>query len=106
MLLITFVELRVVAGRSRTRAGRPHAVSARPMLIHTCHAMTMPRCVVALSSRFQNGVVVASHGRGMACENQKRPHCVNQMGKTQSKPLAALHGRGTAGTRHGNRMVL
>jgi hypothetical protein len=29
MLLITFVELRVVAGRSRTRAGRPHAVSGR-----------------------------------------------------------------------------
>jgi hypothetical protein len=28
MLLITnFVELRVVAGRSRTQAGRPHAVS-------------------------------------------------------------------------------
>jgi len=31
MLLITiFVELRVVAGRSRTRAGSPKAVSRRP----------------------------------------------------------------------------
>jgi hypothetical protein len=31
MLLITiFVELRVVAGRSRTRAGSPQAVSRRP----------------------------------------------------------------------------
>ena len=33
---------------------------------------------------------------GMASVNQKRPHCVNQMGKTHSKPLAARHGRGTA----------
>jgi len=31
MLLITiFVELRVVAGRSRTRAGRPQAISRLP----------------------------------------------------------------------------
>jgi len=30
----------------------------------------------------------------MASVNQTRPHCVNQMGKTQSKPLAARHGRG------------
>jgi hypothetical protein len=28
--------------------------------------------------------------------NHTRPHCVNQMGKTHSKPLAARHGRGTA----------
>ena len=27
-------------------------------------------------------------------------HCVNQMGKTHSKPLAARHGRGMAWTRH------
>jgi hypothetical protein len=45
------------------------------------------------------------HGRGMACVNQTRPHCVNQTGKTQSKPLAAWHGRETAWTRHGNGMV-
>jgi hypothetical protein len=39
MLLITiFVELRVVAGRSRTRAGSPHAVSQRP-----CCAMALRR---------------------------------------------------------------
>jgi hypothetical protein len=36
------------------------------------------------------------HGRGMASVNQTRPHCVNQMGKTRSKPLAVRHGRGTA----------
>jgi hypothetical protein len=28
----------------------------------------------------------------MACVNQIRLHCVNQMGKTQSKPLAERHG--------------
>jgi hypothetical protein len=56
----------------------------------------MPRCAMALRSRFQNGTVVEWHGRGMACVNQKRPHCVNQMGETQSKRLAARHGRGTA----------
>jgi hypothetical protein len=37
--ITTFMELRVVAGRSQTRAGCPHAVSGRPMLIHMlCHA--------------------------------------------------------------------
>jgi hypothetical protein len=95
MLLITnFVELRVVTRRSRTRAGHPHAVSGRPMPIHTCHAMPMLRCAVTLRSRFLNGMVVTWHGRGMACVNQTRPHCVNQMGKTRSKPLATRHGGG------------
>jgi hypothetical protein len=59
LLITTFVGLRVVAGRSRTRAGRPQGVSGRSILIHTCHAMSMPRCAVALRSRFQNGMVVA-----------------------------------------------
>ena len=36
----------------------------------------------------------------MASVNQTRPHCVNQMGKTHSKPLAARHDRGTAWERH------
>jgi hypothetical protein len=31
------------------------------------------------------------NGRGMACVNHTRPHCVNQMAKTQSYPLAARH---------------
>jgi hypothetical protein len=61
LLLVTiFVELRVVTGRSRTRAGRPHAASGRPMLIHTHHAVPM-----LLSYRFQNGMVVAWQGKGM-----------------------------------------
>ena len=41
----------------------------------------------------KNGMVRAWHGRGMASVNQTRPHCINQMGKTHSKPLAARHGR-------------
>jgi hypothetical protein len=77
MLLITiFVELRVVAGRSRTWAGSPQAVSRR-----LCCGLE------------KNGMVKAWHGRGMASVNQTWPHCVNQMGKTHSKPLAAQHGR-------------
>jgi len=44
----------------------------------------------------KNGMVTAWHGHGMASVNQTRPHCVNQMGKTHFKPLAARHGRGTA----------
>ena len=42
---------------------------------------------------------------GMASVNQTRPHFVNQMGKTHSKPLAARHGRGTAWARHGHGML-
>jgi hypothetical protein len=45
-------------------------------------------------------MVRAWHGRGMASVNQTRPHCVNQMGKIHSKPLAAWHGRGTVWARH------
>jgi hypothetical protein len=113
MLLITnFVELRVVAGRSRTRAGRSHAVSGRPMLIHKCNAMPMLRPSAlcrgfdkSLSERHGRGMARARHGRGVACMNQTRPHYVNQMGKTQFKPLAATHGRGTAWARHGNGTV-
>ena len=48
----------------------------------------------------KNGMVRAWYKRGMASVNQTRPHCVNQMGKTHSKPLAARHGRGTAWARH------
>ena len=36
----------------------------------------------------------------MASVNQTRPHCVNQMGKTNSKSLAARHGRGIAWARY------
>ena len=48
----------------------------------------------------KNGMVRAWHGRGMTSVNQTRPHCVYEMGKTHSKPLAARRGRGTAWSRH------
>ena len=51
----------------------------------------------------KNGMVRAWHGRGMASVKQTRPHCVNQMGKTHSKPSAARHDRGTAWARHAMR---
>jgi hypothetical protein len=74
LLITTFGELRVVAGRIRTRAGRPHAVSGRTMLIHTCHAMSMPRCAVVLISRFQSGMVVTWARHGM-CESNTAALC-------------------------------
>jgi hypothetical protein len=39
----------------------------------------------------KNSMVRRWHGLSMASVNQTRPHCVNQMGKTHSKPLAARH---------------
>jgi hypothetical protein len=106
LLKTTFVELRAVAGKRRTRAGRPHAVSGRPMLIHTCHAM--PRCAVALRCRFQNGMVAAWHGHGTArhgmCESNTAALCKSN-GKNTTKTLSgtARHdkGMGAAWERHG-----
>jgi len=48
----------------------------------------------------KDGMVRAWHGYGMASVNQTWPQCVNQMGKTHSKPLAARHDRGTAWAQH------
>jgi hypothetical protein len=112
MLLITnFLEFRVVAGISWKLVDRQHAVVGRPMLIHTYHAVrllfpcrhlaaTLPRpchgVERSLSERHIRGMAGKRHGNGMGCVNQTRPHCVNQMGKTQSKALAERHGRGTA----------
>jgi hypothetical protein len=90
--------------------------TVRPCLIQTCHAAPMSCSdhavlikATALHGRREtavlccdlekNGMVRAWHGRGMASVNQTRPHCVNQMGKTHSKPLAARNGRGTAWAR-------
>ena len=57
-----------------------------------------PCCAVALRR-------TAWPGYGMASVNQTRPQCVNGMGNTHSKQLAARHGRGTAWARHGNGML-
>ena len=50
----------------------------------------------------KNGMVGAWHGHGMASVNQTRLQCINQMGKTHSKPLAVQHGRSTVWARHGH----
>jgi hypothetical protein len=115
MLVINFLELRVVTGRRRTLAGRQHAVSGGSILIHTYHvvpmlfpcrhpAATLPQpdrgLEKSLSESHSRGVARERHGKGMVCVNQTRPHCVNQMGMTQSKPLAEGHGRRTAGERN------
>ena len=67
-----------------------------------CHAPTMP-----FFSRPQHSMTVswrpcyavalrrtAWPEHGMASVNQTRPHCVNQIRKTHSEPLAAWHGNG------------
>jgi hypothetical protein len=98
LLITTFVELRTAVRRSRNGAGRPHAVSGRPMLIHTYHAAPRPRpCRTnAALCRGRDKSLSERHGRGMACVNQTWPHCENQIRGTKSKPLAARHGGGTA----------
>jgi len=53
----------------------------------------------------KNVMVRAGHERGMTSVNQTRPHCVNQLRKTRSKPLVARHGRGKAWARHGHGML-
>ena len=82
-----------------------------------CHAPTMPfpchataqhgrrETAVLCCGLGKNGMVGAWHGHGMASVNQTRPHCVNKMGKTHYKPLAARHGRGMAWARHGHGML-
>ena len=62
--------------------------------------LTGRETAVLCSGLEKNGMVGAWHGHDMAIVNQTRPHCVNQMGKAHSKPLAARHGRGTARERH------
>jgi hypothetical protein len=100
MFLITaFVELRVVAGRSRTRTGRPHAVSGRPVLIHICHAnAALCRDLEkSLSERHGRGMARARHGM---CESNTAALCkLNGKGTILTPSGTARHG--TAGERHG-----
>jgi hypothetical protein len=63
MLLITSVELRVVAGRSRTRAGRPHAHVA------LCRGLEN-----SLSERHGHGHGMARARHGM-CESNTAALC-------------------------------
>ena len=87
--------------------------TVRTCLIHTCHAAPMPcsdhavllkataRPSLDCCDLEKNGMVRAWHRSGMASVNQTRTHCVNQMGKTHSKPLR----HGMAGERHGHGML-
>jgi hypothetical protein len=95
LLVTTFVELRVVDGRSRTRAGRPRAVSGWLMLIQTCHAVPCRAVPWPWEVTFRT----AWSWHDM-CESNMAALC-NQMGKTQSKPSAARHGRRLAWVQHG-----
>jgi hypothetical protein len=59
----------------------------------------MQRCAVALTGRVQESMVVAWNENGMGAAWHvciKYGRTVNQLGKTQFKPLAERHGRGTA----------
>jgi hypothetical protein len=107
MLLITKLRGTPRGSRKEPNAGRSPTCRLWTNSHMPCHALAAPmsRCAMALRSRFQNGMVMPRHGRGLLCVNDTLPHCVNEMGKTQSKPLAARHVSGTAWARHGNGMV-
>jgi hypothetical protein len=83
-------------------SSKGHKLSSRK------HAVNMPSpyhgLERSLTERHISGMAGERHGNGMACVNQTRPHCVNQMGKTQSNYLAERHGRGTAREQQGNGM--
>ena len=68
-----------------------HAVLLKATARHSTAVSRQPCCAVALRR-------TAWSEHGMASVNQTRPHCVNKIGKTHSKLLAARHGRrmGTA----------
>ena len=63
---------------------------------HSTAVKRRPCCAVALRRTAWSEHGWAWHGK---CESDTA-HCLNQMGKTHSKPLAAWHGRGTAWVRH------
>ena len=65
---------------------------------HSTAVERLPCCAVALRR-------TAWSEHGMVSVDQTRPHCVNQMGKTRSKPLAARQGRGTTWARYGHGML-
>jgi hypothetical protein len=97
ILITTFVELRVVAGRSRTEAGGSlWIVDANSHMLCHAHAALCRGREKSLSERHGLGMARVRHRHGMASVYQRRPHCVNQTGKTQSIPLATRNGLRTA----------
>jgi hypothetical protein len=97
LLVTTFVGIRVVAGRSRTRAGRPHAVCGQSMLIHTCHAALCGGLDKTLSERHDRGMARARHG---ICESNTAALCKSNC-KDTIKTLSGTAWQGTAWARHG-----
>jgi len=79
LLIIIFVELRVVAERSRTRAGSPQPVSRWP-----CCAMALRRTAW---SEHGKDAAWAWHGK---CESDTAALCKSN-GKDTFKPLAACY---------------
>jgi hypothetical protein len=66
LLMINFLELRVVAGIRRILVGRQHAESGWPMIIHTYHAVPMPSLCrgleKSLSEKYVHGMAGERHG--------------------------------------------
>src|SRR5215510_7917060 len=67
-----------------------------PAILRQCCVLRESPCGRPCRHPAVKGVFVAWQGNGMVCVNQTRPHCVYQMGKSQSKPFAGRHGMGTA----------
>jgi hypothetical protein len=60
----------------RTRVGRPHAVSGRPMLIHTYHAVPLPRTWRGLErSVSERHICGMGGGRHGMCESNTAALC-------------------------------
>jgi hypothetical protein len=72
-LITTFVELHVVARRSRTWTGRTHAASGKLMLIHTCHDLES-----------------LSEGHGMACVESNMATLCKSNGKDTIQILSGM----------------
>jgi hypothetical protein len=66
LLITTFLELRVVAGRSRMWAGHPHA---HPWMADANSHIQCRDPAMALRGRFQDSIFVAWHGNSMVCVN-------------------------------------
>jgi hypothetical protein len=109
---VSFVKVRMVDGNIRTASpattldsnnlrGTPHSSRKKPNAVRspTCrlwtadanshipchsHAALCRGLQKSLSERHGRGMAWERHRRGMACVNQTRPHCVNQLGKKQS----------------------
>jgi hypothetical protein len=78
------------AGRSPTC--RLWTVDANSHISCRSHAALCRGLERSLSERHGRGMAGERHGNGTACVSQTRPHCVNQMGKTQSKLSVEPHG--------------